>query len=214
VLNWNWKRLAALASVVGMMALGAMPAAAQSAACAESDLYFAWSEVNLMQEAGSNIWSSPVTVSAFCKDAANPIVGATIRQLTVVSNLSFLEGTLRPEGPYEQLTLFGADLDAPTGVITDASGHATLILRVRDTSATGYLADTLEASGKPAIPIGLHIEYATATSDLIAGDGTYALGGGFVYAATPELGSLALFGTGAMGMAGYAMMRFRARRRG
>jgi hypothetical protein len=32
-------------------------------------------------------------------------------------------------------------------------------------------------------------------------------------AATPELDSLALFGTGAMGMAGYALMRIRAGRR-
>ena len=32
-------------------------------------------------------------------------------------------------------------------------------------------------------------------------------------AATPELDSLALFGTGAAGMAGYALMRIRARRR-
>jgi hypothetical protein len=32
-------------------------------------------------------------------------------------------------------------------------------------------------------------------------------------AATPELGSLALFGTGAAGMAGYVLMRIRARRR-
>ena len=32
-------------------------------------------------------------------------------------------------------------------------------------------------------------------------------------AATPELDSLALFGTGAAGMAGYVLMRIRARRR-
>ena len=31
--------------------------------------------------------------------------------------------------------------------------------------------------------------------------------------ATPELGSLMLFGTGAAGMAGYALMQLRARRR-
>ena len=36
---------------------------------------------------------------------------------------------------------------------------------------------------------------------------------GDVIAQTPELDSLALFGTGALGMASYALTRFRARRR-
>jgi hypothetical protein len=214
VLNWNWKRLFALAGAVGIMALGAMPAAAQSAPCAETDLYFSWSDTNLMQEAGSNIWSSPLTISAFCKDEAHPIVGATITRLTVVSNYSYLEGSIQPGDTFIGLTPWGANLEAPANVLTDTSGHATVTLRVRDSSATGYLADALDASGKAAIPIGLHIEWATATGDAITGDGTYLLGAGTVFAATPELDSLALFGTGAMGMAGYAMMRFRARRRG
>ena len=39
------------------------------------------------------------------------------------------------------------------------------------------------------------------------------IGGGVNIAATPELGSLTLFGTGAAGMAGYALARLRAGRR-
>jgi hypothetical protein len=37
---------------------------------------------------------------------------------------------------------------------------------------------------------------------------------GFVFAQTPELDSIALFGSGALSMVGYALLRARARRRG
>jgi hypothetical protein len=39
------------------------------------------------------------------------------------------------------------------------------------------------------------------------------LGGGQIFAQTPELDSLVLFGSGAAGLAGYGLMRIRARRR-
>ncbi len=64
----------------------------------------------------------------------------------------------------------------------------------------GTASGTVTLSG-PNVPGG------TATYS-----GTASVGGTNL-AATPELGSLALFGTGAAGMAGYVLMRARARRR-
>ena len=76
-----------------------------------------------------------------------------------------------------------------------------------------------------AQPVGAHIEVVTSiqtsggTTPLptmpLWGGITFGSvwNGGSIVATTPELGSLALFGTGAVGLAGYAMMRMRSGRR-
>jgi hypothetical protein len=78
--------------------------------------------------------------------------------------------------------------------------------------------DTLLPDGVASMAVGTHLEvvaegYGTPLIDPVTGatlkPGTF----GDVLAQTPELGSVALFGSGALGMAGYALMRLRAGRR-
>jgi hypothetical protein len=58
--------------------------------------------------------------------------------------------------------------------------------------------------------VGLHLEVAIGT-----GGGSFPIGGivgGQIFARTPELGSIALFRSGALGLAGFALARLRMAR--
>ncbi len=92
-------------------------------------------------------------------------------------------------------------------VIGPFDGSATFTL----TSHTPNL--NLQVSTDPTADgaIGSHTETVIAAFGQNISGPPIAQEGG-IFAATPELDSIALFGTGAMGMAGYAIMRMRAAR--
>jgi hypothetical protein len=64
-----------------------------------------------------------------------------------------------------------------------------------------------------ATEVGLQFETGFATPSSGGTLPIFMLGGGQIFAQTPELDSLVLFGSGAAGLAGYGLMRIRARRR-
>jgi hypothetical protein len=99
-------------------------------------------------------------------------------------------------GPYT-VTGSGTAFSAVTG-----NGTLTLNLTV---DSSNHLQHTgIGLSGTLIVPV------VTTTG----GGGSGGSGGGIGLGATPELDSLILFGTGGLGLGGYALMRLRARRKG
>jgi hypothetical protein len=123
------------------------------------------------------------------------------------------------------LTFSGCSTQLSIEVDGVAPGTATIT--VSQTSNTsqgsftfGNASFTVNVLADPAtatpIPTATPLPIAPPTIVIgggVGGTGGVGVGGGPNPASTPELGSLVLFGTGAAGIAGYALTRWRARRR-
>jgi len=218
-------RLAVAASAMALLAVGASPVSAAVSTCpAGTPAFFTGSTVYLELEGVNNVWSSPVTLYAYCgsidPDHLLTNVAVTGVLATSTGTIPELEATADGSDPSAQnppiflSTAFpGMALPTPAGLATDGAGKVTFMLR----AYSPVQAILTGPDGAPQL-IGLQLDYGsgTGTYDLGSGPQTYQypVGGfGGIFAATPELDSLALFGSGALGLVGYGLMRMRARRR-
>jgi len=150
--------------------------------------------------------------------------------------------TLQPDGSFQGTGVIEVFCKGPTGAdlggiqgakvqisATPDAGVATtflinnvtgpVIIGPFDSSATFTLTShtpnlNLQVSADPNADgaLGSHTETVIAAfGQTLTGNHPISQEGG-IFAATPELDSIALFGTGAMGMIGYATMRMRAAR--
>jgi hypothetical protein len=195
-----------------LLAIGSSPVAAAVQTCNDV-AYFTASVVYLGVEHGTDIWSTPVIMHAYCGGVGPEFALADVRvtNIRVASNgtIPGLMASVDGSAPATLLTKTGVDLNMPPNVVTDSTGAVQFMLRAMSTEHP-FLA---KADASPQL-IGMHFESAVGNGG--ADPATYELPfevGGGVFAATPELDSLVLFGSGAAGLAGYALMRFRGRRR-
>lgn len=226
----HWNRALVLGGTFALLAIGTAPAAAMDVCPSPTPSRFTGGTVYLAQEPGSDIWSNEMTLTAYCGDVApgNELTGVAVTAVYATSTGAIPElkasvdgsppGTLLPV-PKSQSDFTSAKLDTQdpgTGnyPVTDARGNVTLRLRAQSAEQP-FLAGI---DGAPVL-IGLQLDWGAGTGGWVDPTGvmrdypTPVFGGGGIYAATPELDSLVLFGSGATGLAGYALLRLRARRR-
>jgi hypothetical protein len=216
MLRLSRNRLALLvgaSSVLSVMAV--TPAMAAPVTCPDGRVpAFESPDITLVPEpdSGFTIWSSSVSVIAYCEDVTHPedfsipLAGIDVSAVSLwnTSGIGDLEMSISNDGsaPFVATPVGVTTIDT-TGIVSDAAGHATFIMRAESASHP-FLGGP---DGTPEL-IGMHFDVDAPTG------GTVVLPDeGLIFAETPELDSLVLFGTGAAGMAGYAMMRLRARRR-
>jgi hypothetical protein len=185
---------------------------------------FTGTTVYLGPDANGVSWSHGVALHAYCGDVDDSnhwLSNVLVTGVFADSNgtIKDLEGsadgvnwtTLPPQGSDPDQPFPNVLLSMPANLMTDTAGNVGFTLYARSLSQP-FLAGP---DGAPRL-IGMQLDKArgTATDASGAMTLTYKVGGfGDVIAATPELDSLVLFGTGAAGLAGYALMRMRARGR-
>jgi len=225
VLRRYWNRFAIAAGALGIMAIGASPASAAMTSCpAGTPAYFTGSTVYLQLEGVNNVWSAPVTLYAYCGsiDPDHLLTNVAVTGVSAMSTgtIPELEATADGSDPSTQnppaflSTSFpGSALPTAAGLHTDSNGAVTFDLRA-------YSAVQPVLTGVDGAPqlIGLQLDYGSAPSSYDVNGQTVnyqsPIGGfGGIFAATPELDSLTLFGSGALGLAAYGLMRIRSRRR-
>jgi len=144
--------------------------------------------VELVSQPDGVTYAASVAIEAFCAQSGGAPTG-WIAGADITIALSGAGGTV--------ITVNG--LPSPQTLITGPTGQLAFTL-----------ATTNPSSLNLNISIGTHTELLVrAFGKPVAGPGLF----GNIFARTPELGSIALFATGAAGMAGYAVARLRSRRR-
>jgi hypothetical protein len=215
-----WNSLLALAGGVALLGMGVAPASAAVSSC-DTTAYFTGSTVTLQPESWSQtgvmVFSSPVTLTAYCGSVqpGNELSGVPIN--VYADSLTITDLKLSIDGSYPSQTApIGLPMlqltPASGGLVTDASGRATFTLR-----AVSESHPDLSGPQGSAQPLGLQFDLGTAPGSLtpvswfggLFGSGNVGAGG-VIYAATPELDSLLLFGSGIASMAGYVVLRRRA----
>lgn len=161
-------------------------------------------DIVLLPDGGGYFVSDTSTVHVFCTNAAGTADAGFITNVSVTLNavnagfssatfeISANGGAFVPGNP------------GPTVAVNPANGNVDFVIRSNSPDVTGATV---------AVRVGTHTE-TTANCD--ATPGCTSFNGGpitTVPGATPELSSVALFGSGALGMAGFAFARLRAKRR-
>lgn len=141
----------------------------------------------------SPAWTGSQQYLLYCNDTSHPLVGQAVTLSASSATLPASDFTFENETGYTDLSGTGN----PVTATTDSSGHMHFTINSNVSNLNVDVA--VQQYGE----VGVGVAVST-------GGGT--IGGGTILAQTPELDSIALFGTGAMGMAGYAIMRLRAAR--
>jgi hypothetical protein len=228
MLQGYWNRAAIVGGAVALLAVGAAPAGAQSVAepCPITmPTTFTASTVTLGPESGpGDIWSSDLVLTAWCGEPmpGNELTGVAVVAVTASRSplVPDLQASFDGSSPTTGLNAMPPttfDMKNPvTGQYPLTDEHGQVTLRVRAHSeGRPFLAGE---EGAPQV-VGLHLDWAVGRASYQDAKGgtqdlpSLLVGGGSIWAATPELDSLALFATGAVGMAGYGMTRLRARRK-
>lgn len=222
------KHLGVLGGALALLTVGTIPVSASTNTCPTgSSASFTGTTVWLGQDVASlapttPIWRGTVNLHAFCgvDDSAHWLSNVELTGVYATSNGTIPNLEASADGVnYTVLPLQGFDpglpfpsvpLATPPGLVTDDQGNVqfTLYAQSPDTAM-------LAAPDGGTQVIGMQLDAGRGVVTSAGGGGspvTFRVGGfGDVFAATPELDSLALFGTGAAAMAGYAMLRMRAR---
>ena len=192
-------RLAAGLGLVGMALISAVPAAAApSTDCGgvNDTLSFVASSVPLTLTGGTHTGTGEITLT--CN--STPISGAAISI------------SVEPRSLSENFSINGVADSGCAATSASPTGFRCGAVSIGSTGANGKVTFTVESTTADlSIFADAHGVVAKAFEDVTnipGNDLTRIIG----LAPTPELDSIALFGTGAMGMAGYALMRMRAAR--
>ncbi|MBV9172330.1 MAG: hypothetical protein JOZ81_19830 [Chloroflexi bacterium] len=216
MLHTYWNRLAVLGGAAALLAIGVVPASAAGVCAGTRVPAFESPDITLTPDS-SNVWSSPVTIKAYCEDFANPsdtsmpLANVSVSGVSVVSAdaVPDLQASVSPDGKGAFQSVpdtFPGAVFQMSGLTTDASGNATFTMRATSTSHP-----FLGGANGAAQLIGAHFDYSTG---LVGKPVWFVMPDeGKIFAQTPELDSLVLLGSGALGMLGYATMRMRGRRR-
>jgi hypothetical protein len=222
VISRSWNRLAILGGAVALVILGTTPVAAATDTCPQgTSAIFTGTNAYLGQEGETNIWSTTVTLYAYCgtTDADHALSNVVVSGVYATSSGTIPDLEASADGSIPSVVLplqmmpgmpFPySPLPTPPGLITDSTGKVQFTLRAQSPTHP-FLAGP---DGAPQV-IGMQLELGTGSASGSGDPLQYHVGGfGDIVASTPELDSLALFGSGAMGLAGYAVLRLRARRR-
>jgi hypothetical protein len=196
-------RLAAGLGLVGMALISAIPASAAAttttADCQAGGGAVRISGQDVALSAGPGAGGVPFTgdgqFSITCVGGSHNTALVTDKslELTATSTASV------PGGGTPSFILSGADIaTAGNPVITNVLTSGTTTIHVEsDTPDLNLIVQT------PDSGVGLLSQVVTGSARSVTN---------LIFAQTPELDSIALFGTGAVGMIGYAMMRMRAAR--
>jgi hypothetical protein len=177
--------------------------------------------IELTPGSGSNAGyfvGGPFTVEVFCRDRTTnsteygPVSGEQVKVTASDNTNPDPNGAPTPSGAVFQLSdnINGPTwTPGPTGITltTDATGHVTFFIRSNSSVVT---------NASVAITVGRHSEVITNCGNPATQFGCESTNGGAIITtpgATPELSSVALFGSGALGLAGFAFARIRAKRR-
>jgi hypothetical protein len=182
--------------------------AAQAANLAVRAVSISQGETITLQQVLDGTFQGEAAAEVFCRKGTTNLGQISDAKISV---------SINPTQPGVTQSMFA--IEALNGVATAGSNPAVLgpfdgTVTFRITSPSNLLAPGISASD-----VGMHLEVVTAAwgdplTDPAKTSGPLTPGTfGDVVAQTPELDSLALFGTGAVGMATYALTRFRARRR-
>ncbi len=215
-------RCGVLCATSALLAVAALPATASADSCATPYFSAPFNIYLGLEGPDTRISSTDVTVYAYCGSPDNPLANVLVTGVSVTGLPALqLEGSANgdvpniplpagfPTAPANLTTISAAN---PQGLTTDATGHVTFKLRVQ--SLDPSISQLALPSGAPRF-VGLYLSFGYNEPPGAPFDPSNpdAFAGGKVWAATPELDSILLFGTGAAGMAGYALTRMRARRR-
>jgi hypothetical protein len=190
---------------------------------------------------GSTSVSAAGLTQADC-NTARGVPATRVRNEVGLQSAGDIVMTLQPDGSFQGTGLIEVFCKGPTGAdlggiqgakvqiaATPDAGVVTtflinnvpgpVVIGPFDSSASFTLTShtpnlNLQVSADPNADgaIGSHTETVIAAfGQTLTGDHPISQEGG-IFAATPELDSIALFGTGATGMAGYVLMRMRAAR--
>lgn len=183
----------AVIGLVSMMAVAASPAAAQSSACLNGSnviVQFLGTGTGntIIFEQLNGEFQGQVRVFVFCNADFQLVPNSMVTLTSTIPNSFVLadpaNNTWVPASTGAQVSL-----PSGTGLITIKSANPNL---------TGWQAQVGSTTVTVTQAFGQPLSTILPTAQ------------GGVWAQTPELGSLALFGAGAAGMAGYALTRLRA----
>ena len=209
--------------LIGVTAWSSTPALAASVTtCAASDISAQPAAPLVVQPQGpqGGVFSGPMTLNVFCGgrvagDSAGPLQGQsfTVKVANYGSAvdpatgapITDLQGAING-GAFQNLPILQWVILAD-GLTSDANGQVNFTVALYSPSH----ADLSGVSGSPQA-IGFQMDVDTSVPSPSGGlFGGGLLLGSQIYAQTPELDSLILFGSGAAGLAGYALIRRRAR---
>jgi len=202
--------------LLGLALIAAMPASAQSLCVVRTPLddpsdirvrsLGVGAASTTLHEGRPGFFEGTVRFVVYCGLDGELITGARIRVWATFPEAYIYD---RSTGSW----LLASDPASPVEVSLP-TGEGDVIVRATEVNLAGGWEGYL---GEARVTVSAAYDVAL-TGGGVAGAGS--LGSGLptasagVWAQTPELGSLALFGAGAAGMAGYALARWRARRRG
>jgi hypothetical protein len=229
VLHRHWKRFGVIGGALALLALGALPAAASTPNCpAPNSANFNGTTVYVGQtQAGDPndpTWHGTVHLHAYCgqaDDAAHWLSHVWVKGIYASSNgtvdnlLVSTDGTnFQPLLVLDPLSVAPASapyfIKTPAALYTDDNGDVEFTLYLKSGTPGAWNLAGLDGAAQV---IGMQFDNAYGT---VGGSSqtTFHFGGtGDISASTPELDSIFLFGSGVLGLAGYGVLRLRARRR-
>lgn len=186
------------AAVLGAssLALVAVSPAAADGDCPVDQIGIVASNSTLMAQTDGTWFQGEIEIQVFCKKKSTLIPNSTI-QIMSDTTKSGGDEVLNDEGKWIPLE------DPAAAIISVPTGQRLISIRTTDPNFK---------VGDWRVKVGTHTVKVASANGVPMDIDDMAWAGGNVWAQTPELGSLALFGTGAAGMAGYALTRLRARR--
>jgi len=209
-------RVAVLGGALGLLIIGTMPASAAMTTCPSgTPTYFTGSTVYLQpQTSNPNVWSSPVTLYAYCGSVSPDDALSNVAVTAVLASSSGAIPQLQAsvDGTHYQVLASGfpgTALTMPPNLVTDSTGMVQFTIYAQS-PVQSFLAGP---DGAPQL-IGLQLDYGSGTVSQPDGSTYQAPVGGFggIFAQTPELDSFLLFGSGAAGLASYGLLRVRTAR--
>jgi hypothetical protein len=198
-----FKRLAVQATGLALLAGGAfgataMPAAAQSACDASPgnilvEFLGVGTSNTILAQGADGSYQGNVLVHVYCGLDGSPVTNA------VVSIYSNVPGS----AVYDPSTGTWNDATNPSSPVSInvPTGDQQIALRTDDPNLTGWKARV----GADTVNV------VQAFGQTVSGTDGYPVAQGGIWAQTPELDSLSLFGSGAAGLVGYLLLRRRAR---
>jgi len=142
----------------------------------------------ILQQQSDLTYQGQMTIRVFCMQGTTDLGEVTNAQVSITSTVPDVAVDGQPA------TGSGALINLPLGIqtVTITAPQSTLTPDTFFARVGGNTVVTVEAYGQ-SVPSGYSLNM-----------------NGNVFAATPELDSLALFGSGAIGLAGYLLLRRRA----
>jgi hypothetical protein len=188
--------------LVGALALAmvtASPAGAQTACTTSSgqvmvEFLGVGTNNTILMEQLDGAYQGDVRVRVYCGIDNQLVPNSVVRISTTVPN-SFVRTDPSTNTWIAATEPAYAEVSLPTG-------EGIISIKSPDPGLTGWKARV----GASTVIV------TNAYGQPVAGTGGYPTASGAIWAQTPALGSVALFGTGALGMASYALFRWRARR--